>query len=416
MAKISRKIIVLLIIIFFFTLTTISPASSTNEIKSYDNNDNVISDKLFDQKIKFWMKKAFIPSVSACIIKNNSLKWTKSYGYSDIYQRKEASTDIIYMIGSITKTVTATAIMQLYEKELFNLTDNASLYLPFDLKNPRYPNINITIKMLLSHRSSIGELEYINITPICVTKLQLENIKFFLGCIGPEEPYPWIEEELTDPYLWSKEPPGVHEEYSNKNFIILGMILERLSGQTLEEYCQEKIFEPLNMNNTSFYVSNLNLDKLAVPYIHFPIRFRGMYVPLPQYETRAYKAAGGLRTTLDDFSHFFIAHMNGGVYNNVRILNESTVEMMHNRSYPDGNYGLGWMYRGFPIIGLWDGHGGGTFGFMSLMMVKRPENIGILYFYNEWYPPLFSVQSVPLKEAIFTYVLINSLLEKAEKL
>ena len=100
------------------------------------------------------MSFTHIPSLSACIIKNDTIVWSKAFGWSDIYNLKKAKSDTIYRVASITKTFTATALMQLYEQGLFDLDDNVSEYLPFDLKNPKYPECNITFRMLLAHQSS----------------------------------------------------------------------------------------------------------------------------------------------------------------------------------------------------------------------------------------------------------------------
>ena len=121
--------------------------------KQVDSND----DPTFDLKIKLLMKVGHMPSLSACIIKNNGIVWSKGYGFYDIMHRKKACDDTIYMIGSISKSVTATALMQLYEQGLFDLDDDVSDYLPFTLRNPKYPDVPITFRMLLAHQSSLFE-------------------------------------------------------------------------------------------------------------------------------------------------------------------------------------------------------------------------------------------------------------------
>ena len=111
----------------------------------------------FDRRIEFYMKLGHMPSLSTCIIKNNSIIWSKSYGYYDLKNKKQASKNTIYMVASISKMFTAFAIMQLYEKDLLDFDDNINDYLPFKIVNPNYPDVNITFRMLLAHQSSLGD-------------------------------------------------------------------------------------------------------------------------------------------------------------------------------------------------------------------------------------------------------------------
>ena len=119
--------------------------------------------------MKLAMNLAHMQSVSACIIKNNTIKWSGNYGFSNRLLLEKPTINTNYMAGSISKTITAIAIMQLYENESydFDLDDNVSKWLPFDIKNPTYPDVNITFRMLLSHQSSlhdhdkISELNYL---------------------------------------------------------------------------------------------------------------------------------------------------------------------------------------------------------------------------------------------------------------
>ncbi|EMR75116.1 Beta-lactamase [Thermoplasmatales archaeon SCGC AB-540-F20] len=115
------------------------------------------------------------------------------------------------------------------------------------------------------------------------------------------------------------------------------------------------------MDNTSFYVDDLNPEQLSVPYMWL----HRIYLPIPYYDYHCNTPSGGVNTNLEDLSHFLIAHMNGGIYNGMRILNESTIEEMHTVQYPHiepGEYGLGWEI-GEIYDGIVEGHGGSTLGF-----------------------------------------------------
>jgi len=184
------------------------------------------------------------------------------------------------------------------------------------------------------------------------------------------------------PNIWTDLPPGEEMHYANIGYALLGYLIEILSGKSFEEYCQENIFEPLGMENTSSKFANVNNSRVAVPY-----DFKsGKYYPILHYDTLD-APAGGLRTSVLDLSHFLIAHMNGGVYNGVRILNESTVELMHTIQLPTENYdfqyGLGfqiWTKKsGDTLIG----HTGGLFGVSTKMVYRQSDKTGVIFFTNK---------------------------------
>lgn len=362
------------------------------------------------------MKLGNIPSLSGCIIKNDSVVWSGGYGYYDNYysirHRKEASNDTIYLIGSITKTIIATALLQLYERGLINLSDNVNDRLPFNLTNPNYPTINITYKMLLAHQSSL-EGNY-NFNRVEITINHFINLLALLRASLPEDPYPWLEEIIV-PEIWGDYSPGEKFAYSNLGFITLGYLIELITNQSLEDYCQDNIFTPLDMMNTSFHYEDLDTDRLAVPYIRLPVRGFGIYIPLPQYDKRCAKSAGGIRSTVSDLSHFLIAHMNGGVYKDKRILKNSTIELMHKPAYPNSNYGLGWMIGPLENNETIEGHSGGIYGFISYMYIYRTNNVGVIYFYNGWYPPLFSKKSFSLNKELADALILTALFQKANE-
>ena len=370
-----------IVAIIFLLLISISiqggmiKTKKPNELPSSLNlNFENCTDGIFDKILMQVMKTAHMSSLSTAIIKGNKVIWAKGYGIYDREKNKEADEKTIYLVASISKTITATAIMQLYEKGYFKLDEDVSKYLPFKLRNPNHPDKPITFKMLLSHTSSLSE-----------------DPPAFYSCFpGDLEvkgyPYPWLEEYLLPgkihykPQIWSKAMPGEEMHYANVGFSLLGYLVELLSGEPFEEYCEKNIFKPLKMGNTSFFLKNLNASNIAVPYI-----YDGKYEPLLHYAILDYPA-GGLRTNVIDLSHFLIAHMNNGIYNGIRILNESSIEEMHsihasNNRYTF-NYGFGsqiWKIGGETYIG----HTGGLYGVATKMVYRKSDKIGVIFFTNK---------------------------------
>lgn len=326
----------------------------------------------FEKELTFYMKLAHLPSLSACIIKNNTLTWAQGFGYADIKNNKLATNITIYMAGSISKTITATALLQLYENGYFDLDDDVNKYLPFSLRNPHFPEEPITMRMLFAHQSSLQD------PPTLL-------FHFFATPYS----YDWLEEYLTpdgciyDPNVWSDTcAPGERFYYANIGYELLGYIFERISNQTLEDYCQQHIFTPLDMKHTSFHVCDFDINELAVPYFW---QF-GRYIPFPHYDIGS-TAAGGIRTNVIDLAHFFIAHMNHGMYNNTRILMSETIDLMHSPQYPNNSdssfhYGLGWEIH-WSEGTIYEGHSGSVFGGAAFMFFRDSDNIGVIFFTNK---------------------------------
>ena len=336
----------------------------------------IVKEYDFDEEIKFYMNEGHLPSVSACIVKNDSVLWSKGYGLANIYMGIEATENTIYLAASLSKTITATAIMQLWEQGLFDLDDDVNLYLPFSLRNPNYPDIPITFRMLLAHQSSLSSGETSLFIYFSILSLPINLLKQYLTPGGI----------LYNPIYWLDTPPGEHFKYSSIGYEILGYLVYLLSGQTLDEYCEEHIFEPLGMKNTSYYKSDYNVKDLARPYLWI---LNSTYLPLLNYEDKNF-AAGGVRTSVMDLSHFLIANINGGVYNNNRILKEETVELMRTRQYNDNNnrfnYGLGWRISGHDND-ISVGHSGAMPGTLTYMYYQPEEKTGIIFFTNQY--PVF---------------------------
>lgn len=347
---------------------------------TYESKDKnvTISETFFDTYIKLLMKIGHRPSVGAGIIYNDTLVWSQGYGFYDLENQKPATKDTLYLQASVSKTITATALMQLYEQGKFKLEDDVNKYLPFELRNPNHPNLPITIEMILSHRSSLADD---NLYWLCLSYIPGDPDV-------PSYPDPWLKEYLTpngsaySPSTWSTYKPGEKYLYANVGFSLIGYLVEIFSGQDFNEYCREHIFEPLEMYNSSFRLRDHNISNIAVPYEYK----NGGYFRHPHYGIHPIYPAITLRTSVEEYSHFMIAHMNGGVYKGVRILNNTTVELMQKAHFsPEEkyNYGLGWALKNKPFGKIEISHSGGYVGVLDLVKIIPDKKIGVIFFSNE---------------------------------
>ncbi len=390
MKRVYYKIVAIFVILIL--ITNVSPATPDYESNEKSilirNQSNSFRETLFDSYIRLIMRFCYLPSLSACVIRDDEVIWAKGYGYSDPDIKKESTGDTIYLVMSISKPVAATALMQLIENESYNvdLDDDVNDYLPFNLRNPNYPDEPITIRMLLAHQSSLAPderdpmLEYLMKT-VCLGDPDISSY-----------PHPWLENYLVPggdmytPYVWLNESPGTNYHYANIGYGLIEYLIELISGQDFNDYCKENIFIPLNMMNTSFLYADLNISDIAVPYTAKQKRIIPVLKRQPLYSF-LWAACANLKTTVMDLSHFVIAHKNGGVWNGVRILNESTVDLMHSVQYQNNDgqlYGLGFMIDEKAFGKKTYGHDGGGPGVHTRMWISPSDNTSFIYFTTTW--------------------------------
>ena len=361
MKKRMKSLLSIVAILIFFSITTNSISANNISISFEEEVDD------FDTLINNLMEMGKIPSLSTCIIKNDTIVWAKSYGYQNIYLRRKSTNDTIYPIGSVSKSITATAVMQLYEKGLIDLDEDVSNYLGFNLRNPKYPEVPITFRLLLSHQSGITNC----------------YMKYSIFTYLPD-PFMLLEKFLTPGNLfyysdaWSDFEPGQDVCYSTTGFDILSYLVEIVSGQSFNDYCKENIFHPLEMYNTSCYYSDFNKEKLSYSYK----TLINIYLPMPRLNTRIF-GGGGIKTNVIDLGHFLIAHMNNGTYKESQILNETSISLMHQihePTYEDIPFGFGWHYWKDLDDTFFGGHGG-TFSNTRTEM-RTLGDIGVIYIWN----------------------------------
>ena len=360
-------------------------------------------DSIFVQHIE----QEKIPGMVALIVRNGFVVYEKAFGSADPETNRPYQTDHIFRIASQTKAITATAVMMLWEKGLFNLDDPISNYIPefkdvtilkeFNDSDSTYKTIpaknQITIRHLLNHTSGIGygiidgdeRIRKIYQKEGVVDLYTTENVS--------------IEQSVKRlAKLPLHHEPGERFTYS-EGLDVLGYLVEILSGQSFSEFLEEHLFEPLGMSNTQFYL-NEDQYQLLVPvqtknqneeWIIYDGHPDGYYdANYPKIGAKKFYSGGaGLTSTAQDYARFLQMYLNGGVFNEHQILSPTTVDLiMSNQTndlFGEGNtyYGLAFgvvMDKGFSI----GGRGSvGTFdwgGYFNTQYYADPELniIGIL--------------------------------------
>jgi len=288
---------------------------------------------------EFILERAFkteLPSIAVSLIIDGEVVYERGFGYRDVENRLPASPRTVYGIGSVTKSFTALAVMQLYEKGLLSPDDPAEKFLPFKLRAKGEP---VKIHHLLTHSSGIPALAYAE----ALIRGLVGEAEYWLPVISYEDLFAFLRKAAD----WAVAKPGEKFFYLNEGYVLLGYIVEKVSGVKYEEYVKKNIFEPLEMNDTLFIGDSLEGKEAAVPYvIHEGERIRRSY---PQGIT----ADGGILSCVKDLSNYLLMYMNGGVFKEKEIVSEKTIREMTEPHVPipysifekDG-YGYGWRITG----------------------------------------------------------------------
>ena len=276
------------------------------------------------------LKAYDIPGLAAIIVKDGRIVCASAAGMADIGQKRPVTPETLFLIGSVSKTITATALMQLFEEGKFGLDDDIDNYLPFHVDIPFQPDAPVTFRQLLTHTASIDDNpDYINCPGWCtygssigpfVTRgadSPVSLADFTKGYLTPDGPY----------YDWDRNfelaAPGTKSDYSNMGLVIVGYLVEVISGVPFDRYCKTHIFTPLGMEKSSWRLAGIDQSILAMPYD----KNSSGFVPYGQYGEVDYPD-GMLRTSVTELAHFLISYVEGGVYNGERILKPETVASM----------------------------------------------------------------------------------------
>jgi CubicO group peptidase (beta-lactamase class C family) len=325
-----------------------------------------------------------VPGLAAAIVKNGRVVCVAAAGLANIEQNKAVTPDTLFLIASVSKTITGTALMQLRDQGKFHLDDDINKYLPFKIAIPAAPMSVITFRQLLTHTSSIADNpKYINCPVSCAYGSSLGEFV----TKGADSPISLAD--LTKGYLtpggayynrianFKASAPGTVAEYSNMGIVLAGYLVELMSGTPFDRYCTEQIFTPLGMETTSWRLDGLDQSLLAMPYD----KSSSGYGPYGHYGEPDYPD-GMLRTSVKELGYFLISYIQGGHYNGQRILNSQTVrEILKRQSALDRLQGLVWVMQSIDGRTVW-GHEGADNGAGAQMWFDPGKIEGVVLMTN----------------------------------
>ena len=363
-----------------FIITCLGAAIICFQNTSAQNAANPVGKTSIDSVIERKMNETGIVGIGAAIIIDKKLTWAKGYGYADKENKIPFTPSTIMNIASITKTFTGVCIMKAVEEGKVSLDEDINTYLPFKIVNPDFPTEKITLRQLATHTSTLAD-RYPFYT----------DSTYFYGGAKPEP----LGEFLKNYFLpagkyYSKEnflnyKPGTYRDYSNIGAGLAGYIIELRTGKKLSEYGKQYIFNPLKMVNTGWSLAEINTDQHAKLY-----EKNGDSIKLIQWYEGTTYPDGGVRTSVNELSNFFICLLNDGKYNGVSILKKKSIDEMlmfqFNESNKPGNVKLDKLNSGIfwatKMGGTRIGHNGSDPGVRTFMLADLTKEIAVILFFN----------------------------------
>jgi CubicO group peptidase (beta-lactamase class C family) len=336
------------------------------------------------------MAEQHIAGAAVAVVKDSKLFFSKGYGSADLEKGIPVDPEQTgFLIGSVTKLFTWTAVMQLVEQGKLDLDADINTYLDFRIPDT-YPQ-PITLKHLLTHTAGFEDL-FVN----------------YLASEG-EELTPWREWMIS--HMPARvRPPGDVAAYSNYGTSLAGYIVARVSGQPYDQYIQEHILDPLGMVHTTAHWP-LPPDVRAhesVGYMYkdgaikvFPQLF-GQWMILP---------VGGMVASATDMARFMIAHLQDGRYSDAnipeaRILKEATAQQMQGTLFTHDPRLLGTAYGFFDFSDNGQrtiGHSGETEPMNTLLLLLPDQNLGVFVTYNSLGGEALTNQHLGFQRAFFDH-------------
>lgn len=330
-----------------------------------------ISERL-DNYLEHIFQNHIIPGFSVVVVKNDSIIYKRGFGKERLDKNKPFQTTTLSAIGSLTKSITAIAVMQLVEKGILSLDEPVVKYLPEFRTANKIMSDKVTVRMLLNNTAGL------NADPPATMERSSIALKH-------------LNSSLNKTFL--TQEPGISYEYSNTDFSIAGLVIDRVSGLSFEDYVSKNIYTPLKMTNSVLGVDGHEKSNLLrghyfgtqpLPANNAPFAISGEYVP-----------AGSLAyATVEDLAHYLIALLNKGKFRERKMLTNESVEQLFtpNIGFPglskndggDGQiyrYGLGWMISnidGRQVIH----HGGSTGTMSSFTMLDRKNKTATSLLFN----------------------------------
>ncbi len=320
------------------------------------------------EELEAIMKRYNAVGLAVAAVDNGKIVFADALGYKNLETRAPWETDDVLRIASISKSFTATGILQLVERGKLSLDADVSDIMGFKVRNPKYPEHVITVRMLLSHTSSMSD----------------SNGYFTMDSLKDK--------------AWSNYEPGTRYQYCNLGFNTLGAILEKVSGERFDRYISNHILKPLGVYahhnvhelDSAKFVQIYKYDKQTSSYTNsdaYPSIASTLEDYVMGYSTPVFSPTGGLKISVNDLAKVMMMHMYGGTLDGVKILSRESCSLMQSEitptNYEGERYGMALLrtsdfLKGHRLVG----HDGLALGAYTSMFWHPQEKFGFVVMTN----------------------------------
>jgi CubicO group peptidase (beta-lactamase class C family) len=317
------------------------------------------------------MKDLDVVGMSVAVVKKGKIIYNNSFGLKDIASNTALGNNDIFRIASISKSFSATSIMQLVEAGKLSLDDDFSKLVGFTVRNPKFPEKVITLRMIMSHTGSINDSQGY----------------FTLDAINPAKGGDFLK-------CYNDYEPGTKYQYCNLDYNMTGTVIERTSGERFDNYVRNHILRPLNLYG-GYCVDSLDASRFATIYDYDSTGKRvpspGAYDPHRQeiqnyvmgYSTPIFSPTGGMKISAADLARYMTMHMKHGKYQGVRIISKKSSRIMQTTVAEKEGYALALGHTDKLIPGKkLTGHTGVAYGLFSAMFFDPKKKFGIVVITN----------------------------------
>jgi D-alanyl-D-alanine carboxypeptidase len=370
----------------------------TTIIGSIERQHTVASVDEFETYLNNLVDSGTPQGMSFVVVNNGKVIYKKGFGWADRPREIAATSESIYHWWSITKIVTAIAILQLQEQGKLQLDDSVAKFLPFF--KVHYPSVDskvITIHHLLNHSSGLPDAGF-----RIMSWIHHDGEPSINQTVLVEKELPHFSKLVFE--------PGDHSEYTNIGYMVLGAIIEKVTGQTYEAYIRGHILQPLRMNHTDFQytqvmepyeaagshpIVNIWTPLIPVIGVSYIREISGSHFWLERVYTDQ-TPPSGLIGSAADAARLVTAYLNGGELDGQRILTKESIARMTYEGYINGRLddsqrnrkqGIGWQVynpKGYNPKGRFViTHDGGGLGFSTKIQLYPDENLGFVLFTND---------------------------------
>ncbi|MGN6402509.1 MAG: serine hydrolase domain-containing protein [Flavisolibacter sp.] len=342
-----------------------------------------------ETEIKEMMKELDVVGLSVAVVKKGKIIYNNAFGLKDVAANEPLANNHIFRIASISKSFSATAIMQLMDAGKLSLDDDFSKLVGFTVRNPKFPETVITLRMVMSHTASINDSQGY----------------FTLDAIDPGKGGDYAK-------CYNDYEPGTKYQYCNLDYNMTGTVIERISGERFDNYIKNHILAPLKLYG-GYCVDSLDASLFATIYDYDSTKklvpSPGAYNPRREeiqnyvmgYSTPIFSPTGGMKISAADLARYMTMHMQHGKYNGVRIISKKSSRIMQTTVAEKEGYALAIMHTDKLIPGkMLTGHTGSAYGLYSAMFFDPKKKFGIVVITNGCNPVYKDGYNQVIKRAV----------------